>query len=100
VADDIQIRRNTLECRDFTVTESKKEIAMYTKEYYIEQLTDLGVNPKAWSLPDGLESATLEQLQDLLDIAMSDDHEAIVVADLPDDCFDPDDQRDYGRFSW
>ena len=71
---------------------------MHTKEYYIEQLTDLGVDPKTCGLLDGFESCTLDQLQDLFDRA--EEADALGNTDLPDEAFDPQDQMEYGRFQW
>lgn len=71
---------------------------MYTKEYYIEQLEDLGIDPRAYGLTDGLESATLETLKDILERAEREEY--VLETELPDTVYDPQDQLENGRFSW
>ena len=71
---------------------------MYTKEYYIEQLEDLGISPESCGLVEGFESCTLDALQDILNRA--EEADTVGLADLPDEAFDPADLMEYGRFSW
>ena len=75
---------------------------MHTKEYYIEQLTDLGVDPKTCGLLDGFESCTLDQLQDIFDRAEEADAiSTLSMLDaLPDEAYDPQDHLENGRFQW
>lgn len=64
------------------------------KEDYIEILEDYGITPESCGLTDSFESCSIETLRDLAELAEeADDYR------LPAEAYDPDDQRDYGRFS-